>query len=164
VSLTDQDAQQHVGRHLYDAEHHKIGKIEQIVHTPGGSPDWVSVATGLLGTGKRLAPITDAVVVDDGLAVPFSKDTVEGAPAIEPQGDRLVPDGQHSLHTYYSGRTQPRTRVAEPVDPDRYRVRPHSSEATFGTGVPGPGEPSDVTLQGTGNSAPEETDRPEGSA
>jgi len=42
-------------------------------------------------------------------------------------------------------------------DPDRYRIRPRSSETTFGTGKIAPGQPDDVTLQGTGNSAPRKT-------
>ena len=99
-----QDAYSHVDHPLYDVDHHKIGKIKQAFRGPTGSLDWVTVSTGRLHHEQKFVPIADADRTDEGLVVPFSKDTVAAAPTIDPHG-----------------------------------------------------EPDDVTLQGTGNSAPRKT-------
>jgi hypothetical protein len=152
VSLTSEDAQRHIGDELYDVEGHKIGKIEHVFRGSSGSTDWVTVSAGPFGTKKRFVPIRDAVPTGGGLAVPFTKDTAEASPTLDPQGEQLSSDEEAGLRAYYREHT---TSPADAVDPDRYRLRPRSAETTFGTGQPRPDEPSDVTLQGTGNSAPE---------
>jgi hypothetical protein len=153
MTFTKQDAYRYVGHHLYDADRHKIGKIKRAVRGCRGSLDWVAVTVGHVGGKEKLVPIADATAADEGLAVRFSKAKVEAAPAIDPLGRNLSADEEAALRAYYAD-VNPPVAKPEPVDPDRRRVRPHSHETTFGTGDPRPGEPDDVTLQGTGTSAP----------
>jgi hypothetical protein len=155
MTFTRQDAYRYIGHHLYDADRHKIGKIRRAVRDSRGSLGWVTVITGHVGGKEKFVPIADAKSADEGLAVPFSKEKVEAAPAIEPAGSNLSADEEAVLQAYYADAAPPPpVEKAETVDPDRRRVRPRSHETTFGTGGPRPGEPDDITLQGTGTSAP----------
>jgi len=154
MTFTKQDAYRYIGHHLYDADRHRIGKIKRAVRDSRGSLDWVTVTIGHVGGKERLVPIADGKTADEGLAVPFSKEKIEAAPAIDPVGRNLSADEEAALQAYYADAAPPQVEKPETVDPDRRRVRPRTHETTFGTGDPLPGEPDDITLQGTGTSAP----------
>ena len=50
---SSQDVQQFIGRSAVDSEGSKVGKIGQVyLDEQTGMPRWVTVATGLFGTGK----------------------------------------------------------------------------------------------------------------
>jgi hypothetical protein len=157
MGLTADGARQHIGAPLYDLERNKIGKIEAVFESTTSASGWASTLIGLLERKHRIVSLADAQAADGGLVVPFSKATVEGAPEFEPEGESLTAQEETSLHQYYAGRSPAWTEADKALDQDQYRIRPPSDEMTFGTGQARPGEPADVTLQGTGNSAPEAT-------
>jgi hypothetical protein len=153
MTFTSEDARDYVGRTLYDAGGHTVGKIEAMLFEDSTeSPEWAEVSIGHLSTKERLVPLASARPSGEGLAVPFSKETVKDAPDVEARDGHVSPEAGVALHTYYDGLEA--SADSDVADDDRYRLRPRSNETSFGTGKPAPGEPLDVTLQGTGNSAP----------
>ena len=127
---TLQDVETWRGKTMVDADGDKIGTIEDIFldrHT--GDPGWAGVKTGLFGRKHTLVPIDGAETTDDDqIRVPVQKETVKGAPTIDPDGE-LSPDEERQLWDYY-GRTdygswkgEDRTRALSLPDEDEDRER-----------------------------------------
>ncbi|GGR19180.1 DUF2382 domain-containing protein [Streptomyces roseolus] len=88
---------------VYDTEGHKIGDAKSVyLDDATGRPEWVTVKTGLLGTGESFVPIKDASLVHDHLEVPYPKDRVKGAPDVDvdDQG-HLGEREERRLYEYY---------------------------------------------------------------
>lgn len=101
---TTHDVQDWSGRHLVGPDGAKIGTIDGIyVDDHTGQPTWALVNTGLLHRTSSFAPITDAILRGDDVQVPFDKDTVRGAPGVDPD-EHLTPEREEALYRYY-GRT-----------------------------------------------------------
>jgi sporulation protein YlmC with PRC-barrel domain len=84
----------------------KIGKVGQVfLDDRSGEPEWVTVKTGLFGTGESFVPLSDADVQGDEIRVPFDKDRVKGAPRVDDSEGHLSPEGEAELYRYY-GRAQ----------------------------------------------------------
>ena len=80
----------------------KIGKVGQVfLDDRSGEPEWVTVKTGLFGTGESFVPLSDADVQGDEIRVPFDKDTVKGAPRVDDSQGHLSPEGEAELYRYY---------------------------------------------------------------
>ncbi len=59
----------------------KIGTVGNVyLDDATGLPGWVSVRTGLFGTKESFVPLEQAILSDDKLIVPHSKQTVQDAP------------------------------------------------------------------------------------
>jgi uncharacterized protein (TIGR02271 family) len=86
---------------VYHTSGDKIGSVEQIYFDDDtGRPAWVTVNTGLFGSGTSFVPMADATVEGDRVVVPHDKATVKNAPRV--QDDRhLDRDEEAELYRYY---------------------------------------------------------------
>ena len=75
------------GDDLYDRDGDKIGTIEEIyLDADTDEPAWAVVQTGLLGTKRIFVPLRDASESEDGVTVPYQKETVKEAPEVDHDG------------------------------------------------------------------------------
>jgi hypothetical protein len=73
---------------VLDRDGEKIGRIEEIfLVEETGRPEWALVKIGRIKARTTLVPLTRASPVDDGVKVPFEKDTVSEAPEVEADDD-----------------------------------------------------------------------------
>lgn len=80
----------------------QIGKVGQVyLSDRTGEPEWVTVKTGFFGTKESFVPLTGAQRGSGTLRVPFDKEKVKGAPAIDDSDDRLSMEEEVSLYRYY---------------------------------------------------------------
>ena len=80
----------------------KVGKVGQVfLDDHSGEPEWVTVKTGLFGTGESFVPLTDADVQGDEIRVPYTKDTVKGAPRVDDSEGHLSLEEEAELYRYY---------------------------------------------------------------
>ncbi|MFD5814171.1 PRC-barrel domain-containing protein [Streptomyces sp. NPDC127038] len=88
---------------VYDVDGSKIGETRHLFFDDAtGEPEWVSVRTGLSGTGESFVPLREATVVEDRLEVPYAKGTVQDAPSVDVDaGGFLALDEEHRLYEYY---------------------------------------------------------------
>jgi hypothetical protein len=102
VSDLIDNVQDYIGQSLFDEAGHKIGKIGAVfLDDATGQPQWVTVGTGFFGTNESFVPVAEAVAQEDGLAVPFSKDTVKDAPNVDVDSGRLSNEEEENLYRYY---------------------------------------------------------------
>jgi uncharacterized protein (TIGR02271 family) len=79
----------------------KLGSVGQVyLDDATGTPQWITVNTGLFGTSHSFVPLEQAVVEGDTIRVPYDKDTVKGAPRLENDG-HLEPSEEEDLYRYY---------------------------------------------------------------
>jgi len=88
---------------VYDAEGHKIGKPAHLFNDDAtGKPEWVSVKTGWFGNNETFVPIRDARMVEDHLEVPYTRDTIKGAPNVDVDaGGHLPQSEEERLYRHY---------------------------------------------------------------
>jgi uncharacterized protein (TIGR02271 family) len=80
----------------------KIGKVSQVFLDDDTSrPEWVTVATGLFGSGESFVPLRDATSSGDELRVPYTKDKVKDAPRISDADGHLDHGEEDELYRYY---------------------------------------------------------------
>jgi uncharacterized protein (TIGR02271 family) len=90
-----------IGGTAYSTDGDKIGSIGQVyLDNDSGQPAWVTVKTGLLGSGESFVPLNQAELTDDGVRVPYDKERVKGAPNIETDRE-LSEQEEDQLYTYY---------------------------------------------------------------
>ena len=74
------------GRKVVDPEGDRIGTFDEIYLDEGtNEPAWAAVKVGLLGR-RRVVPISAAEADGGDVRVPFTKDQVKSAPAIDSDG------------------------------------------------------------------------------
>ena len=89
------------GQPLRGSDGEKIGTIAEIyLDSDTQAPEWAVVTTGMFGTKQTFVPIRDAGTTDDGVTVPYDKDTVKDAPRIDPDG-QLSRDEETELYRHY---------------------------------------------------------------
>ena len=91
-----------LGRHAYDVNGDKIGKIDHIFYDDRTQrPEWLAVKTGLFGTKTTFVPITgSAQYEDENLQVPFEKDFVKEAPRLDVD-EEMTHLQEQELWSYY---------------------------------------------------------------
>lgn len=90
---------------VYGADGDKIGKVDEIfVDDQTSEPEWVTLGTGVFGTGKRFLPLEGASLFSDGMQVPFTKDDVKDAPDVDVDQGYLDPTSEMQLYEYYGMR------------------------------------------------------------
>ncbi|MGW0966528.1 PRC-barrel domain-containing protein [Streptomyces sp. NPDC002516] len=101
---------------VYDVGGSKIGDTRHLfLDDATGEPEWVSVRTGLFGTGESFVPLREATMVEDHLEVPYAKSTVKDAPHVDVDaGGFLTVDEEHRLYEHYD--------IAWDVDPGWQQV------------------------------------------
>ncbi|SFC58803.1 DUF2382 domain-containing protein [Streptomyces aidingensis] len=87
---------------VYDAEGHKIGAAKNVyLDDATGRPEWATVKTGMFG-GEHFVPLEGAAMVQDHLAVAYSKNKVKEAPEVSLEaGGHLSAQQEHRLYDYY---------------------------------------------------------------
>ncbi|MCU1483241.1 MAG: hypothetical protein JWQ19_4027 [Subtercola sp.] len=90
-----------VGATVYGDNDDKIGTVGQVyVDTDSQAPLWVTIKTGLFGTGESFAPLESASYDGDAVRIPYEKSFVKDAPRIADDGS-LSQDEENSLYAYY---------------------------------------------------------------
>jgi stress response protein YsnF len=81
----------------------KIGEARHVFYDDAtGQPEWVTVKTGLFGGSESFVPIHDAVLAQDHLEVPYSKDKIKAAPNVDVDaGGHLSVNEEHRLYDFY---------------------------------------------------------------
>jgi uncharacterized protein (TIGR02271 family) len=110
--ITTERIQGVIGHTAYDRSGAKLGKIGQIyVDDITGRPEWMTINTGLFGTKENFVPLEPAEIQGEDVLVPFEKDQVKGAPAVEPEAEgQLSEADEMRLYEYYglaSGTVEP---------------------------------------------------------
>ncbi|HEX8632080.1 MAG TPA: PRC-barrel domain-containing protein, partial [Catenuloplanes sp.] len=96
--LNQNDISKLMGADVYDSDGSKIGTAGQVyLDDQTGSPEWVSVRTGLFGTKESFVPLSRATLSGDRIEVPFDKARVKDAPRIDADGD-LSPAEEDELY------------------------------------------------------------------
>jgi uncharacterized protein (TIGR02271 family) len=92
-----------MGRTAVDSAGNKIGKIGQIyLDDASGSPQWVTISTGLFGTKESFAPINGYRLDGDNIVLNVTKDQVKDAPNVDADGH--LDDAENDrLYAYYDG-------------------------------------------------------------
>ena len=99
--ISTEQLQHVIGNDVVDSSGSKIGKAGQVyLDDTSGQPSWVTVQTGLFGSGESFAPLDQATLSGDQLQVPFSKDKVKGAPRVADDG-HITPEQEDELYRYY---------------------------------------------------------------
>jgi uncharacterized protein (TIGR02271 family) len=89
------------GQTVYDIDGDKIGSIETIwVDDETGSPEWISIGTGIFRTKRVLVPLTGANRYEDGIAVAWDKDHVKDSPNVDETS--ISPQTEAVLYDHYS--------------------------------------------------------------
>lgn len=113
--ITENHIERIVGSDVYGTDGQKIGRAGQVyLDDESGRPEWVTVHTGLFGTRESFIPLAEADVRDEGLAVPFTKDTVKEAPSVDPDDGHLSREEEAELYRHY-GLDSSDTRAGLPV-------------------------------------------------
>ncbi|MEF2977091.1 PRC and DUF2382 domain-containing protein [Subtercola sp. YIM 133946] len=90
-----------IGATVYGSSDEKIGTVGQVyVATDTQAPLWVTVKTGLFGTGESFAPLESATYDGDALRLSYEKDFVKDAPRIADDG-ALSQEEENALYAYY---------------------------------------------------------------
>ncbi|GAA1622304.1 PRC and DUF2382 domain-containing protein [Actinoplanes couchii] len=86
---------------VHDTTGDKIGTVGQVyLDAQDGSPEWVTVKTGLFGTKETFVPLRDATLTDDRVTVAYPKDQIKDAPRIDADGG-LTHAEENELYTFY---------------------------------------------------------------
>jgi uncharacterized protein (TIGR02271 family) len=89
------------GRTVVDSDGDKIGKADQVYYAnDDGSPEWLTVNTGLFGTKTNFVPIEGSRPSGEDIQVTYTKDQVKEAPGIDPDGE-LSQSEERELWTHY---------------------------------------------------------------
>ncbi|MGJ7442143.1 DUF2382 domain-containing protein [Aquipuribacter sp. MA13-6] len=99
--ITTNEIDRVTGTTIYTNDGDKIGSANQVyLDDATGEPQWVTVNTGLFGTSESFVPLSEAVLRDDRLEVPFDKKTVKDAPRLGESG-HLSPAEEDELYRHY---------------------------------------------------------------
>ena len=89
------------GATVRDQAGEKIGKVSQVyLDDQTGTPEWVTVRTGLFGGKESFVPLADADMRGDDLVIATDKATVSGAPRVDEDG-HLSEEQETELYRYY---------------------------------------------------------------
>jgi len=89
------------GTPVYSSDGEKIGKVEEIfIDNDTRQPEWIGLGSGGMFSSKRvIVPVEGARLEADGFYVPYSKDQVQGTPAID--ADEISQETERELYSYY---------------------------------------------------------------
>ena len=100
--ITTNEAQTLLRGNVVGTDGDKIGSVGQIfLDDTTGEPAWVTVKTGLFGTGESFVPLDQAEARGEDIAVPYAKDKVKDAPRVDDAEGHLDPTEERELYAYY---------------------------------------------------------------
>jgi uncharacterized protein (TIGR02271 family) len=89
------------GRNVIGADGEKIGKADEVYYAnDDGTPEWLTVNTGLFGTKTNFVPIDGSKPAGEDIQVAYTKDVVKDAPGVDPDGE-LSQSEERELWTHY---------------------------------------------------------------
>ncbi|KAF0647259.1 MULTISPECIES: PRC-barrel domain-containing protein [Streptomyces] len=89
------------GATAYDSNGEKIGTIGQVyVDDRLGTPEWITVKTGLFGTKETFVPLAGARRQNLQLHVPYTKDMIKEAPRCDTE-EHLDASEEQRLYRHY---------------------------------------------------------------
>ncbi|MGI8827010.1 MAG: DUF2382 domain-containing protein [Chloroflexota bacterium] len=111
------------GAGVLDEAGEKIGHVERSYVDDTGNVRMVEVKIGSLFAKHRLVPAEAGDLGENGLQLPFSRDTIENSPDHGHIGDTIEANTLDEVQTYYSGQTSGKeesesTRMADPPSAD----------------------------------------------
>lgn len=129
--LTTDQLRDLIGTDAYGDGGEKIGKIEQVyIDDATQAPAFAAVHTGFLGMKESFVPIDRASFDGGHLTVPYGKDTIKDAPAVDAD-PQITPEQAEALYRHY-GLDYEGPGTAE----ERARAHGRGTE-TAGTGTTG---------------------------
>lgn len=92
-----------IGHQAIDTSGQKVGKISQVyLDDVSGTPEWISIKTGMLGNASSFVPLQGTRLEGDTLILPYDKGKVKGAPSVDEDKDgHLGEDEERELYQYY---------------------------------------------------------------
>jgi uncharacterized protein (TIGR02271 family) len=91
-----------LGKDVYSSDGDRIGEVGQVfLDDITGKPEWVTVKTGMFGTKESFVPVAQSQLDQDGLRVPYGKDTVKDAPRVDADQGHLSQDEEADLYRHY---------------------------------------------------------------
>jgi len=165
MTLTSEEVRTYVGRTVFDSDHEMVGQADHVYFCDStGIPAWLSFACDFFAERDAFVPAAQITPFSQGLSIPLDRALIRTMPRIKPRGGALSSAQVARLHEFFgtfsgehfASAHEGAPRFADVGDaPDPHSLfRGRSHETVFGTGTPGPNEPHDITLQGTGNMAP----------
>ena len=89
------------GRTMVDPAGDKLGTIDAIyLDDETGQPEWATIASGLFSAKTAFVPLAQAQDIGDSVQVPYAKQQVKNAPAMEADGS-LSQDEEAQLYRHY---------------------------------------------------------------
>lgn len=100
--LTENQWHEVIGATAYGRDGQKLGKVGQLFLDDGTrQPEFVTARTGLFGHRESFIPVRDAVLEDDRLLVPYTKDQVKDAPHVDVDAGHLDAEAELHLWAHY---------------------------------------------------------------
>lgn len=102
--LTTDQAQELIDSsgNVVDTDGNKIGGLGQLfLDDQTGTPEWVTVKTGMFGPAESFVPLREAELSGSDVQVPYDKDKVKNAPRIDDPTGHLSEDEEDTLYSYY---------------------------------------------------------------
>jgi len=88
------------GRTVYSSDGEKLGKVDEVLVDAAGTPVYVETKKGLFSGKRHVVPVDGMAVDDDDLRVPYTKEQLEGAPALR-DDDEIDYDRERALGSHY---------------------------------------------------------------
>lgn len=102
MSIDENNINDVLGQDVFGSDGNKIGEVGQVyLDDVTGTPEWVTVITGMFGTKESFVPVAQSQFSDDGLRVPYDKDTVKDAPRVDAEQGHLSQEEEAELYRHY---------------------------------------------------------------
>ncbi|MBV9536611.1 MAG: PRC and DUF2382 domain-containing protein [Solirubrobacterales bacterium] len=89
------------GRTVVGEDGEKIGTVKDVyVDHQSGKPEWATVSSGLFGMKSHFVPLASATPAGEDVRVPVTKDQVNGAPGVDPDGELSELEEQRLFEHY----------------------------------------------------------------
>jgi len=88
------------GRTVVDRNGERIGTLDELYLDERDEPAWATVRAGVLGLRSSLVPLSDMKPVGEELEVPYDRQRVKDAPAIEPS-EQVADEDADRLRQHY---------------------------------------------------------------
>ena len=89
------------GRAVIGSDGEKIGKIKEIYEDQyTGKPEWATVSGGLLGMKSHFVPLSGASPQGEDVHIPVTKDQIDNAPSVDPDGQLSETEEQRLFEHY----------------------------------------------------------------
>lgn len=140
------EALEWIGSRVDDVYGSSVGRLDDVWIDPGtGAPRWLLIKDGHFGGRTTLIPFDDATAGAGHVWIPYERELVRNAPAVEP-GTPLTHQLESALHRHFSaagassGSAPAGSRQPAPVDRDRAAAGPQEQgqNAPEGGGPQGP--------------------------